>query len=80
VTASGTAKDDFGHEKTWLTVSQADGTPGTNMTVVTVSIDDATAVSTQIPSLAPTAIVGFTGSTGGLTDVHIVRNALIITG
>jgi hypothetical protein len=49
-------------------------------TALTVSIDGATAVSTQIPSLTPTAIVGFTGSTGGLTDVHIVRNASIITG
>ena len=40
VTASGTAKDDFGHDKTWLTASQAAGTAGTNLTVITMSIHE----------------------------------------
>jgi phospholipase C len=40
ITASGTAKDGFGNEKTWLTASAAAGTPGTNLTVVTISVQE----------------------------------------
>ena len=40
VTATGTAKDDFGNEKTWLTATAAAGTPGTNLTVITISIQE----------------------------------------
>ncbi|HEV7897610.1 MAG TPA: choice-of-anchor D domain-containing protein [Planosporangium sp.] len=47
---------------------------------VTVSIDGTQVISVQVPSLTPTAIVGYTAATGGATDVHAVSNAQIIPG
>jgi hypothetical protein len=53
---------------------------GVSDTTVTVSIDGTKVLQTQVPSLAATAIVGYTGSTGGLTDVHSITNAQIVAG
>ena len=40
VTATGTAKDDLGNEKIWLQASASAGTPGTNLTVITISVHE----------------------------------------
>jgi hypothetical protein len=53
---------------------------GISGTTVTVSIDGTQVLTAQVPSLKPTAIVGFTASTGGATDVHSISNAQIISG
>ncbi|WP_271189421.1 choice-of-anchor D domain-containing protein [Dactylosporangium matsuzakiense] len=49
-------------------------------TTVTVLIDGAQVLSTAVPALKPTALVGFAASTGGFTDVHAVRSAQIVAG
>src|SRR5262249_53804489 len=49
-------------------------------TTVTVSIDSTQVLSAQVPALKPSAIVGFSGSTGGATDVHTISNAQITGG
>jgi hypothetical protein len=49
-------------------------------TTVTVSIDSTQVLSAQVPALKPSAIVGFSGATGGTTDVHTVSNAQITGG
>src|SRR6266508_2100776 len=49
-------------------------------TTISVSIDGRHIVSTAVGGLTANAIVGFTGATGGSTDVHAVANAQIITG
>jgi hypothetical protein len=53
---------------------------GVSGTTVTVSIDGTQVLSTQVPSLTPSAIVGFTAATGGSTDVHTVSDASVVTG
>jgi hypothetical protein len=47
---------------------------------VSVSIDSTQVLSAQVPALKPSAIVGFSGSTGGATDVHTISNAQITGG
>ncbi|MFI8961735.1 choice-of-anchor D domain-containing protein [Streptomyces sp. NPDC053493] len=42
---------------------------------LTVSVDGAQRLSTSVAALPPTAFLAFTGATGGLTDIHAVRNA-----
>ena len=49
-------------------------------TTITVALDGAQVLNTQVPALTPTAIVGFTAGTGGSTDVHAITNAQILTG
>lgn len=47
---------------------------------IVVSVDGAQVLSTPVPSLTSTALVGFTGATGGLMDVHSVANVRIRAG
>ena len=47
-------------------------------TTLIVSIDGLQVLHTSVPSLGPTAIVGFVASTGHSTDVHSVSNAQIL--
>lgn len=49
-------------------------------TTVNVSIDGTQVLTAQVPSLTPSAIVGYTAGTGAVTDVHTVSDASIITG
>jgi hypothetical protein len=49
-------------------------------TTVTVSIDSTQVLSAQVPALKPSALVGFSASTGGSTDVHTISNAQITGG
>jgi hypothetical protein len=51
-------------------------------TTLTVSIDGTQVLSTPVASLTPTALVGYTASTGASTstDVHTVSAAQIIGG
>ncbi|MEU7016042.1 choice-of-anchor D domain-containing protein [Streptomyces sp. NPDC046385] len=44
---------------------------------LTVSVDGTQRLSTSVASLPPTALLAFTGSTGGRTDIHAVRKATI---
>jgi hypothetical protein len=46
---------------------------------ISVSINGAPVVSASV-SLPPNVLVGFTGATGGLTDVHAVDNINVATG
>jgi hypothetical protein len=48
-------------------------------TTVTISVDGAQVLSTSVPSLPSSAIVGFTAGTGGSTDVHAVSNVQVTT-
>ncbi|MEN3310524.1 MAG: hypothetical protein V7603_6726 [Micromonosporaceae bacterium] len=49
-------------------------------TTIAVAVDGAQVLSTQVPALTPTAYVGYTASTGGSTDVHMVTDAQIVPG
>ncbi|MFF0473756.1 choice-of-anchor D domain-containing protein [Streptomyces sp. NPDC004284] len=44
---------------------------------VTVSVDGTQRLRTTVASLTPTALLAFTGGTGGATDIHAVRGASI---
>ncbi|MFH8733531.1 MULTISPECIES: choice-of-anchor D domain-containing protein [unclassified Streptomyces] len=44
---------------------------------LTVSMDGTQLLNTTVPSLPPTALLAFTGGTGGQTDIHTVRDAAI---
>ncbi|MGW7385845.1 choice-of-anchor D domain-containing protein [Streptomyces sp. NPDC054794] len=46
-------------------------------TTLTVTMDGTQLLRTAVPSLGPTALLAFTGGTGGLTDIHTVRNVSI---
>ncbi|MGW5664935.1 choice-of-anchor D domain-containing protein [Streptomyces sp. NPDC003758] len=43
-------------------------------TTLTVTMDGTTLLKTAVLSLSPTALLAFTGGTGGQTDIHTVRN------
>jgi hypothetical protein len=45
--------------------------------VVVVWLDGEVVLTQPEPSLGPTALLAFSGSTGGLTDVHTVRDVAI---
>ena len=47
---------------------------------VTISIDGTQVLNATVPSLPPTAIVGFTAATGGSNDVHAVTNVQVVAG
>jgi hypothetical protein len=47
---------------------------------VSVAIDGTDVLSTAVAALKPTATVGFSASTGGVTDVHAITDAQIVTG
>ncbi|MFF0750758.1 choice-of-anchor D domain-containing protein [Streptomyces sp. NPDC004267] len=49
-------------------------------TTLTVSIDGTQRLSTSVASLPPSALVAFTGGTGGKTDIHAVRRASVTAG
>ena len=49
-----------------------------NAGLLTVALDGTTVLQTQV-ALPPAVLVGFTGGTGGLTDVHSVSNVNIST-
>jgi hypothetical protein len=49
-------------------------------TTISVSIDGKHIVSTAVGGLTANAVVGFTGGTGGATDVHAISSAQIVTG
>ena len=49
-------------------------------TTLTVSIDGVQVLQKSVPSLKPTALVGFGAGTGGATDVHSVTDAQIVVG
>lgn len=57
------------------------GTHAVSVTVtgktVTVSVDGTQRLRTTVASLPPTALLAFTGGTGGVTDIHAVRGASI---
>ncbi|MER6098512.1 choice-of-anchor D domain-containing protein [Streptomyces sp. NPDC001728] len=44
---------------------------------VTVSVDGVQRLRTTVAALPPTALLAFTGGTGGVTDIHAVRGAAI---
>ncbi|MFF8602437.1 choice-of-anchor D domain-containing protein [Streptomyces sp. NPDC015232] len=44
---------------------------------LTVSVDGTQRLSTSVASLPPTALLAFTGATGGRTDIHAVRRATV---
>ena len=44
---------------------------------VTVSMDGTQILRTTVPSLPPTALLAFSGTTGSVTDIHTVRSAAI---
>ncbi|MET8536262.1 choice-of-anchor D domain-containing protein [Streptomyces sp. NPDC005065] len=46
-------------------------------TTLTVSLDGTQLLRTAVASLSPTALLAFTGSTGGRTDIHTVRDVAI---
>ena len=66
VTATGTAKDDFGNEKTWLKASASAGTPGTNLTVITISVHE----TLILPSATYQGSITITG-TGGAASATV---------
>ncbi len=47
-------------------------------TTVSVSVDGTQVLAAEVPALGPAAVVGFAGSTGGMTDVHTVRLAQVV--
>lgn len=49
-------------------------------TTLAVMVDGVQVLSASVPSLPTRAIVGYTASTGGSTDVHAVTNAQVLTG
>jgi hypothetical protein len=49
-------------------------------TTLTVSIDGVQVLQKSVPALKPTALVGFGGGTGTITDVHSVTDAQIVAG
>jgi hypothetical protein len=49
-------------------------------TTLTVSIDGVQVLKQSVPSLKPTALVGFSAGTGGATDVHSVTDAQVVVG
>lgn len=49
-------------------------------TTLTVSIDGTQVLKTAVPALKPTALVGFSGGTGSLTDVHSITDADVVAG
>jgi hypothetical protein len=51
-----------------------------NGTTVTVSLDGQQVLNTTVAAVKPTATVGFTGGTGGRTDIHKVSDAGIVAG
>jgi hypothetical protein len=50
-----------------------------NSGLISVSLNGATVVSASV-SLPPNVLLGFTASTGGLTDRHAVDNIAITAG
>jgi len=48
-------------------------------TTIAVSVDGSTALTATVPSLTPSAIIGFTAGTGLTTDVHAVSDSHIVT-
>jgi len=66
ITATGTAKDDLGNEKTWLQASASAGTPGTNLTVITISVHE----TLVLPSGTYQGSISITG-TGGAAPVTV---------
>jgi hypothetical protein len=49
-------------------------------TTLTLSIDGVQVLKQSVPSLTPTALVGFAAGTGGSTDVHSVTDAQVVVG
>lgn len=45
--------------------------------IVTVWLDGVQVIQRAVPALTPAAVLAFTGSTGALTDVHLVRDVAI---
>jgi hypothetical protein len=43
-----------------------------------VTVNGAEVLRATVAALTPTAVIGFTASTGGLTDVHTVRDVQIV--
>jgi hypothetical protein len=52
-------------------------TGGSSSSVLRVWLDGELVLAVSEPSLGPTALLAFTGATGGLTDVHTVRDVAI---
>jgi hypothetical protein len=53
---------------------------GVDGSTLRVAVDGAAVLSVAVPSLTPTAIVGYTAATGALTDVHSITDAQVVTG
>jgi hypothetical protein len=49
-------------------------------TTLTVSIDGSQVLQTTVPALKPTGLVGFSGGTGSLTDVHSITDVDVVAG
>jgi len=47
---------------------------------ISVAIDGTDVLSTAVPALEPTALVGFSAGTGTLTDVHGITDARVVSG
>src|SRR6185312_1394817 len=47
---------------------------------VSVAIDGTDVLSTAVPTLKPTALVGFSAGTGTATDVHAITDAQVVSG
>lgn len=52
-------------------------TPGSGSDIVTVWLDGVQVLRQVVPTLTATALLAFTGSTGGRTDVHLIRDVAI---
>jgi len=52
----------------------------TSAGVLVVWLDGEQLLALPEPSLGPTSLLAFTGGTGGLTDMHVVRDVAISTG
>jgi Bacterial lectin/HYDIN/CFA65/VesB-like, Ig-like domain/Abnormal spindle-like microcephaly-assoc'd, ASPM-SPD-2-Hydin len=49
-------------------------------TTMTVALDGVQILTANVPALTPTAYIGYSGSTGGSTDVHAVSAAQVLVG
>lgn len=54
--------------------------PDGSSDVITVTVDGEQVLQQFVPALTTTALLAFTGATGAITDVHLVRNVAISTG
>jgi hypothetical protein len=83
-TGTGTAPDNLHYVATNTAIAALRNTVHHVMVTTTASeitvTMDGTVVLTYATTLPPSVLVGFTGGTGGYTDIHAVENVAITTG